>query len=190
MPPSPRLFHISDHPGIELFEPRLPTRNDLPAVPVVWAVEEDLLPNFLLPRNCPRVTFYASDHTTREDIAAFLGPSGATRVIAIEYDWLERLASGHLTLYEFDPEPFTLQDSIAGYWIVREPIHPISEILIDDLLAELHARDVELRVLSSLWALREAVIGSTLTYSIIRMQHAAPPTNTHNAYYPLPERRA
>ena len=53
-----RLYHVSDQPGIPLFEPR-PVRaghprGDLP--PVVWAVGERLLHNYLLPRDCPRVT--------------------------------------------------------------------------------------------------------------------------------------
>ena len=55
---SERLFHVSDQPDIIRFAPR-PARpghpND-PGRPVVWAVGERLLHNYLLPRDCPHVT--------------------------------------------------------------------------------------------------------------------------------------
>jgi hypothetical protein len=37
-----------------------------------------------------------------------------------------------------------------------------------------------------LWKLREAVINSTLAYSIIRMNKAQPPTEGLETYHPLP----
>jgi hypothetical protein len=46
------LFHISEEPGIELFEPRVSEGRG----PVVWAIDADRLRNYLLPRECPRVT--------------------------------------------------------------------------------------------------------------------------------------
>ena len=56
-----RLYHVSDRPDIALLEPRAVRPHhplqDMP--PVVWAIGERLLHNYLLPRDCPRVTFYA-----------------------------------------------------------------------------------------------------------------------------------
>jgi len=43
-----------------------------------------------------------------------------------------------------------------------------------DALAELTHRDVELRVTPSLWPLRDAVVASTLQFSLIRMRNATP----------------
>jgi hypothetical protein len=51
---------------------------------------------------------------------------------------------------------------------------PRSVTPIDDLLGELLAYDVELRVMPSLWRLRDAVVASTLQFSIIRMRNALP----------------
>ena len=54
-----RLFHVSEEGNIGVFHPRLPLRKDLPAdVGLVWAIDEKHLPNFLTPRNCPRVCFH------------------------------------------------------------------------------------------------------------------------------------
>ena len=97
------LYHVSEEAGITRFEPRPAVNLDYP---VVWAVHEDRLRNYLLPRDCPRVTFFAGPETTPQDIERFLGSSPA--VVAIE----------------------------------------------------------------SLWELHDAVVGSTLSYSMIRMRNA------------------
>ena len=60
------LFHASENAGIQVFHPRLfSTAPD--AGPVVWAIDALKLPNYLLPRDCPRVTFGVSAATTDED---------------------------------------------------------------------------------------------------------------------------
>jgi hypothetical protein len=73
------LYRVSEEPGIARFDPR-------PAVgldhPVVWAVHEDRLRNYLLPRDCPRVTFFAGPKTFPTDAAKFLGTAAC--VVAIE----------------------------------------------------------------------------------------------------------
>jgi Family of unknown function (DUF6886) len=80
-----RLFHISEEPGIRVFEPR-PSPRGCGCVDgrMVWAVDGDHIQNYLPPRDCPRVTFSAGRHSTAADMAALLGPGGATHVIAIE----------------------------------------------------------------------------------------------------------
>lgn len=60
-----KLFHVSEESNIALFEPRIPDRDDLnKAIGLVWAIDEDRLPNFLTPRNCPRVTFHIGKNNT------------------------------------------------------------------------------------------------------------------------------
>ena len=60
-----RLFHVSEEPDIQVFEPRLPTRRALDqTVGLVWAIDEARLPNFLTPRDCPRVVYHEGKQTT------------------------------------------------------------------------------------------------------------------------------
>ena len=66
-----RLFHVSEEADITVFHPSLPTRTDLdPAVGLVWAIDEARLPNFLTPRDCPRVTYHIGENTTEAVRAA------------------------------------------------------------------------------------------------------------------------
>ena len=164
-----RLFHVSEEPGIARFEPR-------PAAdigePVVWAIDESRLRNYLVPRECPRVTYYAGSHTTKADVERFLGAS--TTVIAIEEAWRERLQSCRLYRYSLPAETFRCIDECAGYFVSRVPVAPASMEAIDDSIAELSRRGVELRIVPTLWPLRDAVIASSLRFSIIRMRNAKP----------------
>ncbi len=85
-----RLFHVSDRPGITRFEPR-PAGPQNPGIvdrPVVWTIDERLLHNYLLPRDCPRVTFYARPDSDAADVARFFGHTAARYVVAIETGWL------------------------------------------------------------------------------------------------------
>jgi hypothetical protein len=161
------LFHVSEESGIARFEPRpSPSADEL----VVWAVSEDRLCNYLLPRQCPRVTYYAGPATSEADVARFLGPSPA--VIVVESAWLERIRSCRLFCYEFPPRTFACVDECAGYFVSREAVVPSRVHVVDDLLAALLERGVELRFVASLWPLRDAVIASSLRYSMIRMPNA------------------
>ncbi len=169
-----RLYHVSDTPGIPLFRPR-PAREDSGiAEEVVWAIDRGHLHNYLFPRDCPRVTFHAAGGSSAEDIERLIGPGGARHVAAIEAAWLPRLLNETLCLYEFDPAPFTLHDPVAGYWLSREAVAPVAEHIVADIPGALLANDVELRIMPSLWGLRDAVAESSLAFSIIRMRNALP----------------
>ena len=64
-----RLFHVSEESNIQIFEPRIPTREDLDKnIGLVWAIDEKRLPNFLTPRNCPRITYHIGKDTTESDL--------------------------------------------------------------------------------------------------------------------------
>lgn len=73
------LFHVSEEFGIERFEPRL---SQYAEEPVVWAISDKRLHNYLVPRDCPRVTYYSGSETNASDVERFLGSSPA--VVAIE----------------------------------------------------------------------------------------------------------
>jgi hypothetical protein len=182
-----KLYHISDKPGIKRFDPRpAPSKSAKQEGLMVWAIDYAHLHNYLLPRDCPRVTFYADENSKSNDIKKLMAGTSARHVIAIETRWLPKIQKQCLYQYEFDSKDFSLVDEIAGYWISRKPVIPIAEKKIDNILSALLEHDVELRIMPSLWKLREAVINSTLAYSIIRMNKAHPPAEGLEVYYPLP----
>ena len=53
-------------------------------------------------------------------------------------------------------------------------VRPISVEVVSDPVSVLRQRDVELRVIRDLWPLRDAIIESTLEFSIIRWRNALP----------------
>ena len=161
------LFHISEQAGIERFEPRW---SESMGQEVVWAIDEDRLRNYLFPRECPRVTYYAGPQTTSGDVDRFLGTSKA--VVAIESGWFERLQSCRLFCYELPPDTFECIDECAGYFVSKLAVAPARVEVMDDLIPQLLRRGVELRFVQNLWPLRDAVVASTLQFSIIRMRNA------------------
>lgn len=163
------LFHVSEEPGIGRFEPRAAVAG---GDPVVWAIDAGRLHNYLVPRECPRVTFYAGPETTPADVERFLGSSPA--VVAVEGGWLARLRACRLYCYHLPPDTFELIDECAGYYVSREPVAPARVEVFEDPLAELLRRGVEVRFAPSLWSLSDAVAASSLRFSIIRMRNARP----------------
>jgi hypothetical protein len=163
------LYHVSEEADIARFEPRESGYTD---GPVVWAIDGERLRNYLVPRGCPRVTFYAGPQTTAEDAERFLGSSAA--VVAVESGWLERLRACRLYCYRLPAETFECLDEGAGYFVSRAAVEPVGVEVFDDPIGELLRRGVELRFVPSLWALHDAVAASSLQFSIIRMRNARP----------------
>lgn len=170
-----RIFHVSEEADIAVFEPRRPTRTDLDQnVGLVWAIDEARLPNYLTPRDCPRVTYHVGPGTTMADRRRFFSCSTVHHALVIERKWLKRLRETVLYVYEFDPAPFTLQDEVAGYYVATTTQRPQAKYRIDDLLDELVRRNVEIRITDTLWDIAEAVQSSTLNWSLCRMSFAQP----------------
>jgi hypothetical protein len=161
------LFHVSEEAGIARFEPRPSQFTD---EPVIWSITEDRLCNYLVPRDCPRVTFYAGPDTASADAERFLRSSRA--VVAVEEGWRERLRSCRLHCYEMPAATFECIDECAGYFVSHVPVVPVRVQAINDPLAELAKRGAEVRFLPDLSPLRDAVVASTLQYSLIRMRNA------------------
>ncbi|HOP11606.1 MAG TPA: hypothetical protein PK629_08965 [Oscillospiraceae bacterium] len=166
------LYHVSEEPNIELFEPRLPSRKDLnPDVGLVWALCERTLPNFLTPRDCPRVTYHIGENTAAADIEKYL-PKGYSHAVIIETDWLEQLRNATLYLYQFDPTGFYLQDEVAGYYVSEKPQIPIEKTIVIDLEAELKKRKVVFMTVDNLWEISERIKKTTFNWSMCRMAFA------------------
>lgn len=179
------IFHISDNPAIARFEPR-PAPSPGQEGKMVWGVDEEHVHNYLLPRDCPRVCFRAVEGTTPEDREQlFSAGESARAVVAVESRWLEVLRTGRLYRYLLPSESFSCIDAGAGYHISREAVVPERVEAIDDILLALVERDVELRVVPTLWPLRDRVAGSTAEFSIIRMRNAQPPRNGYVPRWPM-----
>jgi len=163
------LFHVSEQAGIELFEPRW---SEIAGQTVVWAIDDERLRNYLVPRECPRVTYYAGPQTVSAEVERFLGQSRA--VVAVESAWFERLRSCELFCYHLPAGSFECIDECAGYFVSSLPVVPARVEVISDVIASLLERGVELRFVPSLWPLRDAVVASTLQFSMIRMHNAQP----------------
>ena len=163
------LFHISEDPRIREFVPR---QSEVASDTVVWAIDDEHVRNYLVPRDCPRVTYAAGSKTTPADRERFLGESAA--VLAIEDGWLERLRTCRLYCYELPRHAFERFDESAGYYVSRVPVAPSRVRVVDDPISQLKGRQVDLRALPTLWPLYDQVVTSTLQFSIIRMRNALP----------------
>ena len=170
-----RLFHVSEEANIEVFYPRTPERNDLDKnIGLVWAIDEERLPNFLTPRDCPRVAYHIGKNTSEVDKKRFFTSSSIKHTVIIESDWFNRMKDTTLYLYEFDTSDFELQDEIAGYYISKTPQHPIAKHQVSDLFSALMTRNVEIRIVDNLWDIADIIKSSTLNWSLCRMKNAKP----------------
>jgi hypothetical protein len=167
----PRLFHVSEDSTIARFEPRpVPSPDSGIAGLAVWAVAESYLPNYLLPRDCPRVCFRAGPNTSRLDRDRFLG--AADRIVAFEAAWLDRVRAVKLALYGMPGDVFEEVLPHAGYWISRRTLEPSGVGIVDDALSTIVMSGTEVRILQDFWTLSDAVAASTMQFSIIRKRGA------------------
>ncbi|KUF36697.1 DUF6886 family protein [Lysinibacillus sp. F5] len=168
-----RLFHVSENPTITMFHPRLPERADLDATKrLVWAINERCLPNYLTPRDCPRVCFHAGVQTTEQDRGHYLAQ--ASHVVVIENKWFEVLKNTRLYLYEFDSNGFSLLDDNAGYYTSELIQMPINVSEVNDIAKALLERNVELRIVDRLWDIHDEIQYTSLNWSMCRMRFAQP----------------
>lgn len=169
-----KVFYVSEEEGITIFNPRpSPSYFDDITGDVVFGISEKLLHNYPLPRDCPRVTYYAGAGTTTADRKKFLQTS-VHFIIAIEAAWLSAIRQTPLYCYEFDRNSFGILDECAGYYVSYKAAKPIACRCIENPFEELLQRkNLELRIEAELWDLANEVEKSTLNYSFIRMRNAA-----------------
>jgi len=168
-----KLFHISEEPGIKIFHPRpSPQFYDSIKGDVVFAISDKMLHNYLLPRECPRVTYYINQNTTNTDKEKFFGESKADYIINVEEHWKEKIENTVLFKYEFTPETFSLLDETAGYYVSYQEIVPVFIEEVKDVYNEYSKRNVKIRFLTNLQKLADDVKNSSLSFSIIRHGNA------------------
>ncbi|MEX2373275.1 MAG: DUF6886 family protein [Dehalococcoidia bacterium] len=167
----PLLYHFSEEPGIEVFQPRtMPQRPEI-AVPAVWAIEDSHQHMYLFPRDCPRAQLWCVDGTSEADRQRWFGRSDARVIAYVEYGWLERIRQATLYRYEMPPETFEdLRD--AGMWVSRQTVAPARVEVLDDLFEAMGAAGVELRVMDRLTPLIGVWEETTLHWSGIRLRNA------------------
>ena len=181
-----RLFHISEEPDIARFVPRpAPSQKRTLDGAFVWAIAETTVWTYLTPRDCPRITFYANAKTMSHDVDAYLCGERAGRAAVIETAWFERCLATTLYRYEFNLSHFSLHDPGIQYYLSQRVEEPIDVTTIANPLLELAQMGVELRVMPSLWELRERIFRSSLVWSFIRMRNATPPSRGYDAYLPV-----
>jgi hypothetical protein len=164
------LWHVSEDPSIARFEPRANDAHDSPE-PLVWAIDDDHVPAYWFPRDCPRGTFWAVASTSEEDVERFLTRNRGLRVHAFQRDWLDAFRSARLCAYRLPAETFERYGRAAGYWVSRTAVEPVEVVELGDLFDRHAAAGIELRVVPDLAAVWRRVIGSTLEFSGIRLRN-------------------
>lgn len=143
-------------------------------VGLVWAIDELHLPNVLMPRNCPRVTYHVGKNTTDADKEKFFSSPTMSYGIVLENGWLRKMQSTSIYAYEFNTADFCIQDDNAGYYVAQAVQVPIAKYKFDNLFEELIKRNVEIRIADNLWQIADKVQASTLNWSLCRMDFAQP----------------
>jgi hypothetical protein len=164
------LWHVSENGAIGRFEPRANAEHDS-ADPLVWAIDDEHVPAYWFPRECPRGTFWAVETTTDEDVERFLTGDRARRVHAIEAGWLDELRGARVFAYRLSPDTFEPYARAAGYFVSRDAVEPLAVEELGDLLSRHAAAWVELRIVPALQPLWDRVVASTLEFSGIRLRN-------------------
>ncbi|GGE68372.1 DUF6886 family protein [Priestia taiwanensis] len=165
-----KLYHYSEEASITEFYPRPAKHWDNKEY--VFAIDEEHASHYYFPRNCPRVIYWEGEATTLEDIKKFFPYTTARKVIVLENKWYGEIRKAQLYEYEFPVESFYRLDETAGYYVSEEHVCPVSMKSVGDLLTKLTERDIEVRFVPSLWEIRDALIESSVQFSIIRMSYA------------------
>jgi hypothetical protein len=146
-----KLWHVSEDADIPRFEPRANAEHDS-LEPLVWAIDDEHVPAYWFPRDCPRGTFWAVERTSDEDVERFLTGDRHRRVHAIQSDWLDRFRAGRVFAYELPVESFERYGRAAGYWVSRGTVQPLEVVELTDLLARHAEAGIELRIVPDLRA--------------------------------------
>jgi hypothetical protein len=159
-----QVLHFSEDPTITEFVPRGEH---------VWAVDAVRAPAYWFPPDCPRVLTWATPGSTAADRAALL-PAGATRVHAIEHDWLDRVSAVRLFAYRLPAGPFTAVGHPEPHaFVASEPVTPLGPPEpVGDVLVRHADAGIPLRVLPRLDGFWGDVRASTLGFSGIRLRPA------------------
>lgn len=175
-PKTGEVLHFSEDPTITEFSPHVAQTATDPA-PYVWAVDEVQAPAYWFPRQCPRAMAWRTPRTTAEDQQHILGPT-SERVHVIEYGWLHRMQTARLFAYRFcvtDFEPYGNQSEPHAF-VARRPVRSLGRPEpVGDLLSLHEEAGIEFRLTVSVLSWWDAVVGSSVGFSGIRLANARQP---------------
>jgi uncharacterized protein DUF6886 len=176
MRPAPgEVLHFSEDPTITRFVPHVAATAQQPEA-YVWAVDADRAPDYWFPRDCPRGMAWTVPTTTDTDRDRIIGTGCGERVHAIEYRWLDALRTTRLYAYRLPATPFVPFGEHGHAQVTTVPVTPLGPPEpVGDLLRLHEEAGIQLRILTDLWPFWDAVVGSTLGFSGIRLGNALPP---------------
>jgi len=170
------LHHFSEDPGIRRFVPHVPATNPTHRA-AVWAIDAEHAPLYWFPRDCPRVTVWPRDERERVTFEQTFVTT-ARRLHAIELGWLDRMRRVALYRYDLPADDFVPWESASGQWICEHDVEPLAVEPLGDLLTAHVAAGIELRLVPSLWPLRDAAVDDRWDFSLVRMANASPCNGT------------
>ncbi|HZN15833.1 MAG TPA: hypothetical protein VFB78_16310 [Acidimicrobiales bacterium] len=153
------LLHFSEDPTIAVFHPRVAPTQQIEGE-WVWADAVETSPRYWFPRDCPRGTWWPTDH-----------PEGP-RVHAIEWSWFDRFVACELYAYRMPAATF---ERTSGGWLSPTSVTPLGVEPVGPLLDKHRHAGVELRIVpdGALLALWDDVIKRPgLAFSGIRLKNA------------------
>lgn len=164
-----RLFHISEENNIEPFLPRI-SKKQWNYEKYVWAINEEKLHNYLLPRECPRICINLEKIKKPVDWLTVFSLEKQKAVIFIPNNWVAKAQNRTLLRYEFDKNNFSLIDEIAGYYVSRSIEHPIHKVELKNCEQELVNSKIKLIPLDkiNMIEIKEKVLNELESFSIIK----------------------
>jgi len=166
------LYHFSEDPAINRFEPHVPATNP-DQRPAVWAIDAEHAPLYWFPRDCPRVTAWPRSAAERLAFEAAFATT-ARRVHGAESAWLARIRDVVLHRYELPGADFAPWPEASGQWVADHAVEPLAVAPVGDLLAAHADAGIELRLVPSLWPLHDLAVSERWDFSIVRMRNAQP----------------
>lgn len=166
---APKLFHISEQENIHQFIPRK-SKEQWNYNKYVWAISEEKIYNYLLPRDCPRICINVERKSASWFGLTPLVKENTNAIIYTPKDWYIKIKNCTLFKYEFSVGNFKLIDSIAGYYVSEKTELPLGIIKINNCLEELEKLKIKFVNVSKeeMVEIKEEVVNNLTDFSIIR----------------------
>ena len=165
------VYHFSEDPTLRRFAPHVPPSNPSHP-PGVWAIDAEHAPLYWFPRDCPRISVWATTPEQQELLTARFACE-ASRIVAAETHWLPGIRDTVLYRYTFDATEFAPWSLADGQYVSDHVVEPVAVEPLEDLLGQHVAAGVELRFTPRLGALTDAMLASGLPFSFVRIRNAA-----------------
>lgn len=165
-----RLYHYSEDGTIGRFAPHVPPTNPSHP-PAVWAMDADHSPLYWFPRDCPRISVWATDDAQRQLLRSRFHTQ-ADRICAAESQWIGGVQRARLYRYTFDGAQFSAWSDADGQYVSGDVVHPLAVDPLDDVLALFAEAEVELRFTPRLGPLMDEMLASGLPFGFVRIRDA------------------